>query len=86
MFDFQEDHAAAFEKEAKRLGIWDDGPEGVKVTIAMINASPRSALAGDALALQVDQQRGEHEQHQEHRTDPQCEAMLQLERLRAHGL
>jgi len=41
--------AAAFEKEAKRLGIWDDGPEGVKVTIAMINASPRSALAGDAL-------------------------------------
>jgi hypothetical protein len=36
---------AAFEKEAKRLGIAGDGPDSVKVTIAMVDTYPGSPVA-----------------------------------------
>jgi len=40
---------AAFVKEAKRLGAWGDGPESVKVTIAMVDTYPGSVLADEWL-------------------------------------
>ena len=40
---------AAFEAEADRLGIRGDGPDSVKVTIAMVDTYPGSALSDSLL-------------------------------------
>lgn len=40
---------AAFEEEAERLGIRGDGPDSVKVTIAMVDTYPGSALSNSLL-------------------------------------
>ena len=41
--------AAAFTKEAKRIGVWGDGPDSVKVTIAMVDTYPGSELSSEWL-------------------------------------
>ncbi len=41
--------AAAFTKEAQRIGIWGDGPDSVKVTIAMVDTYPGSQLSSEWL-------------------------------------
>ena len=37
--------AEAFEREAKRIGIWGEGPDSVKVTIALVDTFPGSTVS-----------------------------------------